>query len=172
MPRQGQLKPLPPRVISSTNYVRCTCVRRSHHLERVMGAVKFGTNVGDAMGLTMGWGFNKEADRHRAESHIDRTEPSVLMCSPPCVALSQPQSLIFEIDVTAKQLDACIRRIECVGKPYRKPVEGWARIVHHKPSHLQPWAPPGIKHMNWETIWSRPTNVILASIHWANPAPS
>ena len=61
-------------------------------------AKKFGLRPGDSMDITTGWDFNKEEDRQRAESYLDKEEPLVLIGSPPCVAFSQLQSLIPDSD--------------------------------------------------------------------------
>ena len=40
-------------------------------------AKKFGLKPGDSMDITTGWDFNKEEDRLRAESYLDKEEPLV-----------------------------------------------------------------------------------------------
>ena len=66
-----------------------TCAKCSLHPVGGGEAAKFGLTVGDAMGLTTGWGFNNEEDCKRAEEYMDENEPQVLIGSPPCVAFSQ-----------------------------------------------------------------------------------
>ena len=112
-----------------------------------MGAVKFGMSVGDAMDLTTGWDFNKEADRKRAEEYVDREEPMVLIGSPPCVAFSQLQTPSPDSDRTATQLAEGIRHMEFVVRLYRKQVEGGRVFIHENPAHANSWALPCIRKM-------------------------
>ncbi|MDA8583969.1 hypothetical protein N9L68_07030 [bacterium] len=46
-------------------------------------ATQFGTEVGDAMDLTTGWGFTNEEDRNSAEACVDKEKPLVLIGSLP-----------------------------------------------------------------------------------------
>ena len=56
-------------------------------------ARKFGLTPGASMDLTNGYDFNKPEDRRRAWSEIKKTEPFIIIGSPPCTLFSNLQEL-------------------------------------------------------------------------------
>ena len=100
-------------------------------------ANKYGLLVDEAIGLTTGWDFTKEEDRARAEKHVDDKKPLVLIGSPPCLALSQLQSLIPDSQRKANQLAEGIKHMEFMAKLYKKQVEGGRIFLHENPAHAK-----------------------------------
>lgn len=111
------------------------------------GSTKFGIEIGYAMDITTGWGFTKEADRKRASDYVDKEKPLVLIGCPPCVAFSQVQALVPDIDGKTRQLAEGTRHMEFVSKLYKQHADAGRVFLHEQPSCARSWALPCIRNI-------------------------
>ena len=132
---------------SQRGCLRLICAKCSLHLEWVRKLSSLACVPEMPWISPPGGDFNKESDRRRAEEYVDKEEPMVIIGSTPCVAFSQLQSLVQDIERKAEQLAEGIRHMQFMVKRYKKQVDAGRIFVHENLAHAKSWALPCIKRM-------------------------
>ena len=107
----------------------------------------WGFRVGDAMDLLTGWGFNKMADRKRAQEYIDKYRPKFKIGSQSCTALSQLQNLNPDSGERQRKWREGSRRLKFVIELYKQQMEAGRWFLHELPAGATSWGMGEIRRL-------------------------